>query len=290
MNETDKVSLRRRMIAPAAGGLAAIGAFVFGARPAAAQGADARAALAATSMIEEVKRRGTLRVGLATFVPWAFRNRAGELVGFEVDVANRLAQDMSVRTEFVPTAWDGIVPALLAGRFDAIIGGMSITAARNLSANFTTAYSANGVDMAANKRLADGMATLEAYNRPNVTIAGRRGTSAIVAAQRLMPRATFRQFDDDAQAILEVVGGRAHAMVGSMPRPLFAVIDNAEVLFSPFPQPLVRQADAMAVRKSDPDALNFLDNWVLTRQLDGWLAERHAYWFGGREWRDQVPG
>ncbi|WP_431284078.1 transporter substrate-binding domain-containing protein [Humitalea sp. 24SJ18S-53] len=290
MNETDRANLRRRMIAPAAGGLAAIGAFVFGARPAAAQGNDARAALAAASMIEDVKRRGTLRVGLSTFVPWAFRNRAGELVGFEVDVGKKLAEDMSVRAEFIPTAWDGIVPALLAGRFDAIIGGMSITPARNLSANFTSAYSANGVDLVANKRLADGMVTIEAYNRPNVTIAGRRGTSATTAAQRLMPRATLRQFDDDAQAILEVVGGRAHAMVGSMPRPLFAALDNPDTLFRPFPEPLVRQADAMAVRKSDPDALNFLNNWVLTRQLDGWLADRHAYWFGAREWRDQVPG
>jgi polar amino acid transport system substrate-binding protein len=46
----------------------------------------------------------------------------------------------------------------------------------------------------------------------------------------------------------------------------------------------------MAVRKGDPDALNFLNNWIASRQLDGWLAERQAYWFQNREWRDQVPG
>jgi polar amino acid transport system substrate-binding protein len=43
----------------------------------------------------------------------------------------------------------------------------------------------------------------------------------------------------------------------------------------------------MAVRKGDPDSLNFLNNWIQNRQLDGWLAERQAYWFKGREWRDQ---
>ncbi len=290
MNENDKPALSRRFLAPAAGSAAAFGALVFGARSASAQGADARATLAGTSMIEEVKRRNTLRVGMSTFVPWAFRNKTGELIGYEIDVANRLAQDLGVRAEFIPTAWDGIVPALLAGRFDAIIGGMSITPARNLSANFTAAYSATGVDMAASKRLADGMTTIEAYNRPNVTLTGRRGSSGITAVQRLMPRATIRQFDDDAQSILEVVNGRAHAMVGSVPRPLFASLDNPEALFRPFAQPLVRQADAMAVRKSDPDALNFLDNWIMLRQLDGWLEERQAYWFGAREWRDQVPG
>ncbi|NGM19668.1 transporter substrate-binding domain-containing protein [Roseomonas stagni] len=278
--------ITRRFLAPAA----AAGAAVSITGTAQAQGADARAALAASSVIEEIKRRNTLRVGMSTFVPWAFRNRAGELIGYEIDVATRLAQDMGVRPEFVPTAWDGIVPALLAGRFDMIIGGMTVTAARNLSANFTNSYSASGVDLAASKRLAEGMVTMEAWNRPNVTISGRRGTSALAAAQRLFPRATFRQFDDDAQSILEVVNGRAHGMVGSMPRPRFAVLENEAALFSPFPQPLARQIDSMAVRKGDPDALNFLNNWIASRQLDGFLEERQAYWFQNREWRDQVPG
>lgn len=278
--------ITRRFLAPAA----AAGAAVSITGAAQAQTTDARAALAASSVIEEIKRRNSLRVGMSTFVPWAFRNRAGELIGYEIDVATRLAQDMGVRVEFVPTAWDGIVPALLAGRFDMIIGGMTVTAARNLSANFTNSYSASGVDLAASRRLAEGMTTMEAWNRPNVTISGRRGTSALAAAQRLFPRATFRQFDDDAQSVLEVVNGRAHGMVGSMPRPRFAVLENEAALFSPFAQPLARQIDSMALRKGDPDALNFLNNWIASRQLDGFLEERQAYWFQNREWRDQVPG
>lgn len=277
----------RRFLAPAAGAATAA-ALVPAAQ---AQSQDPRAALAASSVIEEIKRRGTLRVGMSTFVPWAFRNRAGELVGYEIDVATRLAQDMGVRPEFVPTAWDGIIPALLAGRFDVIIGGMTVTPQRNLTANFTSSYSGGGVDLAASKRLAESMTTLEAWNRPNVTITGRRGTSAIAAAQRLFPRATIRQFDDDAQSILEVVNGRAHGMVGSMPRPRFAVADNPDALFNPFATPLARQADAMAVRKGDPDALNFLNNWIVNRQLDGWLEEKQAFWFRDRDWRtEQAPG
>lgn len=279
--------ISRRLLGPAAVAGAA-GVAIAG--PAAAQGQDARAALAAASVIEEIKRRGTLRIGMSTFVPWAFRNKAGELIGYEIDVGTRLAQDMGVRPEFVPTAWDGIVPALIAGRFDFIIGGMTVTPARNLTANFSASYSASGVDLAASKRLAEGMTTIEAWNRPNVTIAGRRGTSAVAAAQRLFPRATLRQFDDDAQAILEVVYGRAHGMVGSAPRPIFAVMDNPDTLYSPFSQMLARQLDSMAVRKGDPDALNFLNNWIQSRQLDGWLEEKQSYWFRHREWRDQVPG
>ncbi len=252
------------------------------AAPALAQGA------APPSALEEIKKRGTLIVGLSTFVPWAMRSKSGELIGYEVDVAKKLAEDMGVKVELVPTAWDGIIPALLAGKFDYIIGGMTITPARNLTVNFTSSYSATGVDIAANKKLAAGFTQLEDFNKASVTLVARRGSSAASAAPRFFPKATLRQFDDDAQAILEVVNGRAHAVLASVPRPAFAVFDNADTLFKPFVEPFVRQADAMALRKGDTDSLNFLNNWIMLRTLDGWLEERQTYWFKNREWRDNV--
>ncbi|MEK9924547.1 MAG: transporter substrate-binding domain-containing protein, partial [Alphaproteobacteria bacterium] len=69
----------------------------------------------ADSVIDDVVKRGKLVVGLATFVPWAMRDKKGDLIGFEIDVSRQLAKDMGVEVELVPTAWDGIIPALLAG-------------------------------------------------------------------------------------------------------------------------------------------------------------------------------
>ena len=86
--------------------------------------------------IDEVMKRGELRVGLSTFVPWAFRDKTGNLVGFEVDVATKLAKDLGVKLKIVNTAWDGIIPALQAKKFDVIISGMSVKVKRNLSINF----------------------------------------------------------------------------------------------------------------------------------------------------------
>ena len=249
---------------------------------------DARSALSASSAIEEIKKRGTLMVGMSTFVPWAMRSKTGELIGYEVDVSKKLAEDMGVKLEIVPTAWDGIIPALIAGKFDFIIGGMTITPARNLTVNFTSPYSATGVQLVASKKLAGGWSKIEDFNKADVTLVARRGSSAATAAQRFFPKATLRQFDDDAQSILEVVNGRAHALVATVPRPAFATLDNPDTLFLPFADPIVKQADAMVVRKGDPDALNFLNNWILLRSLDGWLEERQTYWFKGRAWLDQV--
>jgi len=229
--------------------------------PVASKAQDARAALSATSAIEEIKKRGALRVGLSTFVPWAFRSKSGDLIGYEVDVSKKLAEDMGVKLELVPTAWDGIIPALIAGQFDFIIGGMTITPARNLTVNFTSPYSATGVDVVASKKMAGAFKTIADFNKPNVTLSARRGTSAATTAQRLFPNATLRLFDDDAPALLEVTNDRAHAWVSTVPKPAFAALDNPNTLFRPFAEPLVGQDDAM--------------------------AERQAYPYKARDWRDQ---
>ena len=71
---------------------------------------DIQKDLAKSSTIEKILRSGKLKVGMATFVPWAMQSKTGEWVGFEIDVAKRLAQDMGVKIEFIPTKWEGLIP------------------------------------------------------------------------------------------------------------------------------------------------------------------------------------
>ncbi|PIE83047.1 MAG: amino acid ABC transporter substrate-binding protein [Candidatus Contendobacter odensis] len=244
--------------------------------------------LAATSVLETIKKRGSIKVGMSTFIPWAMRNKKGELIGYEIDVAKQLAKDMGVNVQFIPTAWDGIIPALLAGKFDIIIGGMSITPERNLTVNFTTPYARSGTQMVAHKKLAAGFSSLDDFNKPDVVLSVRRGTTPAISARKLMPKATLRQFDEDALALQEVLNGKAHAFVTSIPTPAFEALRHPDTLFLPIAEPFVQNAEGFAVRKGDPDALNFFNNWILLRQQDGWLKARHNYWFKTRDWADQV--
>ncbi len=244
--------------------------------------------LAAGSVLEIIKKRGSIKVGMSTFVPWAMRDKNGGLTGYEIDVAKKLAEDMGVKAEFVPTAWDGIIPALLAGKFDIIIAGMSITPERNLTVNFSLPYANSGIQMVASKKLAAGLSTLEDFDKPEIVLAVRRGATPATAAKRLMPKATLRQFDEDALALQEVLNDKAHAFVTSTPTPAFEVLKHPGILFLPIPEPFVQGAEGFALRKGDPDALNFFNNWILLRQQDGWLKERHDYWFKTRDWAGQV--
>jgi len=240
--------------------------------------------LVAESTLDQVLRRGVLRVGISTFVPWAMKDKTGKLVGFEIDVARRVANDMGVKVQFVPTKWAGIIPALLTGKFDVIIGGMGILPKRNLKVNFSIPYEESGMSLVANKKLAAGFKALEDFNRKGVVLSVRLGATPVAAARKYMPKAELRQFDDESQAIQEVVNGRAHAMVASAPLPAFLALKYPERLFLPLQGTFTREPIGFAVRKSDFDTLNFFNNWITVVKAEGWLKERKHYWFETRDW------
>lgn len=244
--------------------------------------------LTGESTIENALKRGVLRVGISTFVPWAMKDKTGKLIGFEIDVANRLAQDTGVEIEFVPTKWAGIVPALLTGKFDVIIGGMGILPQRNLKVNFTIPYDYSGMSIVAHKQLAAGFKRLEEFNRPEVKIAARLGSTAEMAVRKYMPQARLQLFDDESQVIQELRSGRVHAMVASAPLPTYLALENPEVLFLPLQETFTKEPIGFAVRKGDVDTLNYFNNWIRVVEAEGWLKERKQYWFNTKEWEKQL--
>ena len=241
-----------------------------------------------TSLLDEIVRRGTLRVGMSTFVPWAMQDKDGELIGFEIDVATRLAEDMGVEVEFVPTQWSGIIPALLTGRFDVIIGGMGIRPDRNLRVNFSIPYDFSGMSLAANASTVPGLTSLDDFNSPEVTIAARIGTTAADAAQKYLPDAELRLFEAETQAVQEVLNGSADAIVASAPLPAYLVVDNPQTLYLPLDETFTKEPIGFALPKGDLDLLNYFNSWITVVEAEGWLAERKQYWFGTRDWEDQV--
>jgi len=242
--------------------------------------------LVAESAIEQAVQRGTLRVGMDVFVPWAMKDKKGELIGFEIDVARQLVRDMGVKVEFVPTKWSGIIPSLIAGKFDVLIGGMTVTAERNLKINFTVPYYQTGQGLLANRRMTEGFG-IDEFNRPEVTLAARLGSTAALAAKERFPKATLRLFDDEPAAVQEVKNGRVHALVAGQPLPAHSAAVNPEVLKT-YPEQLMQEPISMAIRKGDVDTLNFLNNWIETAKNKGWINERYQYWFGSTQWQPLV--
>jgi len=251
-------------------------------------GEDNRQVLAVESTIEKVLKRGKLRIGMSTFLPWAMKDKNGELIGFEIDVAKRLASDMGVKAEFVQTKWAGIIPALITGKFDIIVGGMGITPERNLKVNFSIPYDHTGMSLVAGRKISEGFKSLDDFNKPEITLTARMGSTSVAAVKKYMPRANLRQFDDESQAVQELLNGRAHGMVSSAPLPAFQALKYPDKLFLPLKENFTREPIAFAVRKGDFDTCNFLNNWIRVVEAEGWLKERKHYWFETDEWQEMI--
>ena len=238
------------------------------------------------SVIEEVQDRGTLRVGVGLFEPWSACDADGELIGFEIDVATKVAEDMGVELEFARTNWNYIIPALLAEEFDVIISGLAVLPSRNLKVNFTAPYNYPGVYLVANTAQTTGLETLADFDSVGVTIATRRGAAPLI--ETVLSEATLRLFDTDTAVLQAVVDGEVQAAVAFGTTRITWLAAHPETLHVPLAEPFVSEVGAIAVRKGDLDTLNFFNSWIAVHQANGWLEQRRQYWFDTHEWADQV--
>lgn len=231
---------------------------------------------------------GELRVGVSIYAPWSMRNRAGELIGAEVDVARRLAADMGVEPKLREYPWQQLIPALLQGEIDVIAAGMSITPQRALQVAYSQPYRRSGIGLATNLKLTGTFKSLSQLNSPNVAIAVMADTQSAQLAERLFSKASIKPFKDEAQVEKALVDGLVHAFVRANPAPRYLALRHPKIIDVPLDQPLLESREGFAVRKGDADFVNFLNAWIVAREDDAWLPSTDKYWFDSLGWQEQV--
>src|SRR5260221_14065116 len=104
------------------------------------------ASVASADILDDIKKKGEMVVGMeVAYVPYEFF-KDGEVMGYDVDLTRRFADKLGVKGKFVDTEWAGIIPALLASKFDVIISGMTIPPERGQQVNCSMHYAARPGD------------------------------------------------------------------------------------------------------------------------------------------------
>lgn len=230
----------------------------------------------AVDTLATVRQRGVLRVGVVQVAPMVMLDRGNQYVGYSVDIARRLADDLGVRVEFVETWWTDVIPHLVDGQTDVIITGLWMNVPRALVVNFTQPTASEGMVLIASRPLAANRRNLDAFDRPGVTIAVSTDPAQQAVAKARFPRATVTPVDDDP--LLVVTEGRAQAAVVATLSAEAVVASAPRRWFLPSSEPLARTSAGMAVRKGDPDFLAFLNTWIEMQRESGWLAQRARHW------------
>ena len=244
--------------------------------------------VADADVLDDILDRGAIRVGVAEFAPWTIRTKSGELIGFEIDVARKIAADMGVEPVFKVYEWEKIIPALQQGEIDVIAGGMAITPARALRVNFSRPLATTGISIATNTRKTKNITSLNQLNDDRVVISVVADTLASSVAETFFDRANIKVFPSSDRAETEVVEGRAHAYLATVPEVNFLAVKNTGDIDVPLAEPLMASSEGLAVKKGEQELLNFLNAWVTARRTDKWLGTARDYWFETMDWAQEV--
>ena len=250
---------------------------------------NTRMDLVEQSTLEVILQRGELRVGFESgYMPFEMTDKKGDFVGFDIDMAKEMAKAMGVKFVPVNTAWDGIIPALTTKKFDIIMSGMTITQERNLKINFADPYIIVGQTILLNKKLLGKVNSYKDLNNSKYIVTSKLGTTGEMAVKRLMPKATYKSFETEPEAALEVVNGKADAFVYDLP---YCAVFNAQqgkgkLIF--LDKPFTFEPLAWAINKGDPDLLNWLNNFLRQVKNDGRYELIYNKWIKSNEWLSEV--
>ncbi len=254
-----------------------------------------------------VSNSQTIRIGTeGAYPPWNNINSAGDLEGAEIEFGNEACKRMGVTCEWVTQDWDGIIPALLQGKYDIIIAGMSITEERKEKVNFTNGYMTDGARFAVLKDSGLSDLNIAGMAKVNLNNAGGKEQAAIgqlIAAmdgktvcvqsstihqnflEKHMSGAVdvklYQSVDDHN---LDLAAGRCDAILADVG----SIIDfmesdgGVDVAFTgpTFSGGVFGDGVGGAVRKEDIDILNMWNSAIAEMSKDGTTAEITKRWFG----------
>jgi polar amino acid transport system substrate-binding protein len=245
--------------------------------------------LAKKSTLEEILKNKKLRVGFeAGYMPFEMTDKKGNFVGFDVDIAKIMAKEMGVEFFPVNTAWDGIIPSLITGKFDIIMSGMTITQERNLKINFADPYIVVGQTILLNKKHEGAVKSYKDLNDPQFTVTSKLGTTGEQAVKKYIPKCNYKSFETETEAALEVVNGKADAFVYDMPYCVVFMAEQGTGKLIFLDQPFTFEPLAWAINKGDPDFLNWLNNFLRQIKNDGRYDVIYNKWIKSTDWYDSV--
>jgi len=228
------------------------------------------------------------------YPPWNTTSPDGKLIGFEVDLAQDLCRRMQVECDIIAQDWDGILPGLQQGRYDAVMAGVSITEERAKTVDFSTAYAADPavfavapgspliatfptlarVDLdAPDAATRDAIATVAAALRGR-TVAVQTSTNHARMMVAVFPDVTVRTYDKADYGALDLAAGRVDALLGAR-----SAIGTAVAVGPSWIRGPLGNGVGVAVRKGDTLS-GRISAAIAQAAADGTTAALSQRWFG----------
>jgi ABC-type amino acid transport substrate-binding protein len=220
-----------------------------------------------------LKDPGRLVVGMnLQYKPQMYLDKNGKPAGYDVVLLKALAKDLKVTLKIENLDFNGLIPGLVAKKFDMVSVGLAATPERKKAVSFSRPY-VPYAQILAMRRNDTTPATISAWNDSSKTITSLQGSTAEQLVKKTFPNANSKSFPDQNAAFLEVATGRADGIV--VENYLLAQFNKSnpgKLKEAPFKKPLHTEYGTWAVQKGNTALVRRLNQFICKVQSSGRLA------------------
>lgn len=246
----------------------------------------ATAAAAHASALEDIQKRGELRVAVQTQgPPFSMIDKKGERTGSSVELAKLMAQEMGVKVVFLDLDWDGLLPALMSGKADMLAADMTPTLARAMKVAFTKPWIFVGPVVATKE--GSKFTSTESCKAPNARIAVLFGSTGEKLAKTVFPKGQIKSYKGGGNLLLDAVkNGQADCLINDSTAVAGQAAGYPKGTFKVMPEMLAKETLAFATRYDSMDLLTWMNLFIDQTTLDGRLQKNLDYWVNSTKWKE----
>ncbi len=235
---------------------------------------------ATQNSLQRLVASGKLRVGMdaAGYMPFEGINSSGNWIGFDVDFAKLMAEELGVKLEIVPTRWSGILASLVSNKFDFIISAMTITPRRAIMVNFSIPYFTVGQEILYSKDIFSTPPTIsELIAKKDLKVAVQIGTTGDDAAKSFFENVKVLEFASMDEAAMQVALKKADIAVADSTYVDYAI--NKYSQLASIDQRLTNENYGVAMKQGEPDLLNWVNTFITYIKANGTWQKLYDKWF-----------
>lgn len=269
---------------------AALAVSMFGCKPAASAASEASAASAApetpasaANSVEAIKKAGVLKLATGNYKPFEFRDsKTNELVGYDIDVAKRVADKLGVKLKAVDMDFPAIIPSVQKGDYDLAIAAMYDTEERRKAVDMTDSYMNTGmvlVTLANNSTFH----TLADLNGKRVGVKASATSEKVANDAKTKNGYTYEvvSYKDTTGCIADLEAGRVDAVVNDQLNQL--EINKTDPKIKIVGKPFTTSKLAGAVKKGNESLLKVVNETIQEMEKDGSAQKLYDKWITGKE-------
>ena len=245
---------------------------------------------AASPVLDRVVESGVLRVAMSlSQPPFNMRNRNKTIVGFDVDLAQALADAMQVKLEIVEIPFADLLPSLAGDKVDAVISGISITPDRTRQVSFVGPYTLSGKSILTTARIKAVATSTNEFNDPEIRIVALKGSTSESFVKNKLPEAALASIADYNEGIEQLLTGSVDAMVADIPVLQLAMLQYPGAGLAIVEPYLSVEPLGIAINKTDRQFENLLRNYLSAFDQAGLIPRLRQKWFENNSWMATLP-